>query len=59
MTYKVNGISGTPSEPTKISFVKASQLPKEGWCTLQGIQLPQAPTHPGVYIYNGKKHIIK
>ena len=59
MTYKVNGISGTPSEPTTISFVKASQLPKEGWYTLQGIQLPQAPTHPGVYIYNGKKHIIK
>ena len=59
MTYKVNGISGTPSEPTKISFVKASQLPKEGWYTLQGIQLPQSPTHPGVYIYNGKKHIIK
>ena len=59
MTYKVNGISGTPSEPTKISFVSVNQLPQDGWYTLQGIQLPQAPTHPGVYIYHGKKHIIK
>ena len=59
MKYKVNGISGSPDEPTKISFVKTDQLPQDGWYSVQGIKLPHAPTKSGVYIFNGKKQIIK
>jgi hypothetical protein len=59
MTYKVNGISGTVDEPTKISFVRTDQLPQDGWYTVQGIKLQKAPTQSGVYIYNGKKQVIK
>jgi hypothetical protein len=59
MTYEVNGISGTVDEPTKISFVRTDQLPQDGWYTVQGIKLQKAPTQSGVYIYNGKKQVIK
>jgi len=59
MTYKVNGISGTVAEPTKINFVRTDQLPQDGWYTVQGIKLQKAPTQSGVYIYNGKKQVIK
>ena len=59
MKYKVNGISGSPDEPTKISFVKTDQLPQDGWYSVQGIKLQKAPTQSGVYIYNGKKQVIK
>ena len=59
MTYEVNGISGTPAEPTKISFVRADQLPQTGWYTVSGLKLQKAPTQSGVYIYNGKKQVIK
>ena len=56
---QVNGISGSPDEPTKISFVKTDQLPQDGWYSVQGIKLQKAPTQSGVYIYNGKKQVIK
>ena len=59
MKYEVNGISGTVDEPTKISFVRTDQLPQDGWYTVQGIKLQKAPTQSGVYIYNGKKQVIK
>ena len=59
MKYKVNGISGSPDEPTKISFVKTDQLPQDGWYSVQGIKLQHAPTQSGVYIYNGNKQVIK
>ena len=59
MKYEVNGISGTVGEPTQISFVRADQLPQDGWYTVQGIKLQKAPTQSGVYIYNGKKQVIK
>ena len=59
MTYKPDAIYGTPSEPTKIDFVLADQLPQEGWYTLQGVKLQKAPTQSGVYIYNGHKQIVK
>ena len=59
MTYEVNGISGTVDEPTKISFVRTDQLPQDGWYTVQGIKLQHAPTQSGVYIFNGKKVVIK
>ncbi len=59
LTYEANGISGSPAEPTKISFVQIDQLPQDGWYTLQGIKLQHAPTKSGVYIYNGHKQVIK
>ena len=59
LTYEVNAISGTANEPTSISFVPAEQLPQEGWTTLQGIKLPGRPTEKGIYIYNGRKQLIK
>ena len=59
MTYEVNGISGTVDEPTKINFVMSDQLPQTGWYTVSGLKLQKAPTQSGVYIYNGKKQVIK
>ena len=59
MTYRANGISGTPGEPTLISFVRTDQLPLSGWYTVSGIKLQKTPTQSGVYIYNGKKVVIK
>ena len=59
MKYEPDGISGSPETPTQISFVAADRLPQDGWYTLQGIKLPKVPTRSGVYIYNGKKQVIK
>jgi hypothetical protein len=59
MNYEVNAISGTYNEPTKIAFVAAEQLPQHGWYTVQGIKLSAKPTRGGVYIYNGRKQVIK
>ena len=58
MTYESNVISGSPGEPTQISFAKAS-LPQTGWYTVEGVKLPKAPARSGVYIYNGMKKLIK
>jgi hypothetical protein len=59
IVYEPNGISGSPNEPTVISFVRTDHLPQDGWYTLQGIKLQQTPVQPGVYIYNGKKQVVK
>ncbi|MBQ3631760.1 MAG: hypothetical protein II949_11045, partial [Prevotella sp.] len=59
MRYEADGISGSPAMPTQISFVTVDQLPQDGWYTVQGIKLQKAPTKSGVYIYNGKKQVIK
>ena len=60
ITYKSNGIMGSPDNPTSISFVKQdnTQLPQSGWYTVQGVKLPGAPTRKGIYIYNGRKIMI-
>ena len=59
LTYEANAVSGTPDLPTRINFNPADNLPKEGWYTLQGVRLQSRPAKSGVYIYNGRKHIIK
>ena len=59
MNYEVNGISGSPDAPTRISFVNTGELPQTGWYTVNGIKLQKAPTQSGVYIYNGNKKVIK
>ena len=58
MTFTPNAVIGSPDEPTKISFVQTDR--EDGkWYTVSGIQLPKRPTQSGVYIFNGKKVVIK
>ena len=59
LTYGADNISGTPDEPTRISFAPVSLPAQEGWYTLQGVRLQSRPTKGGVYIYNGHKRIIR
>ena len=59
MTYEVNAISGSYSKPTSINFARVDQSAQHGWYTLQGIKLEKKPTQSGVYIYNGRKQVIK
>jgi hypothetical protein len=58
MTFKTNAVIGSPDEPTVISFVQADF--EDGlWHTIGGLILHKKPTQKGIYIYNGKKIIIK
>ena len=59
MTYQPNAVSGSPLEPTHISFVPMAPVAQDGWYTLQGVRLQSKPVKGGVYIYNGHKRIIK
>ena len=59
LDYKTDAIIGSPYEPTVINFAKMDKLPQEGWYTLQGIKLGGKPQQSGVYIFNGKKIVIK
>ena len=59
MTYRANDISGSPTQPTQISFVRTDEQPQQGWYTLDGIKLPTAPKRSGVYLYNGRKRVVK
>ena len=58
MTFKANDVIGSPDEPTAINFVRADY--EDGkWYTVSGLQLQQKPTQKGVYIFNGKKVLVK
>ncbi len=58
MTFSANAVVGSPEEPTTISFVHSNK--ENGrWYTTSGVLLPKRPTNKGVYIYNGKKIVIK
>ena len=46
-------------EPTGISLPATPSSLPAAWYTLDGQQLPTAPTRPGLYIQNGKKTIVK
>ena len=58
MVYERNTVSGSPMAPTAINFVQTS-LPQHGWYTIEGYKLDGKPARKGVYIYNGKKQVIK
>ena len=58
MNFKPNAVVGSPDKPTSISFVRDDHQ-NEQWYTINGMQLPGRPTAKGVYIFNGKKMIIK
>ena len=58
MTFKANAVVGSPDEPTAISFVRAEY--EDGkWYTTNGLQLQNKPTRKGVYIFNGRKVVVK
>ena len=58
LAFRADALSGTPTLPTMISFVPTAQ-PQPGWYTLQGVKLNKRPTTTGVYIYNGRKRVVK
>lgn len=43
---------------THINSLQADS-PSDSWFTPQGVQINGSPTHPGVYIHQGKKRLIK
>ena len=64
MTFQANAIVGTPDEPTAINFARTddydgSDYEYGKWYTITGMQLPQKPTQKGIYIFNGKKILVK
>ncbi len=61
MNYATDAISGSYKEPTKIGFTTSGKdmFSQEGWYTLQGVKLEKRPAKSGVYIYNGRKKVIK
>ena len=58
MSYQANTISGNPDNPTRIDFVK-TDFADGYWYTLQGVRLNHKPAQSGVYIFNGKKVVVK
>ena len=59
MTYEANAISGSPTNPTKINFTQRDMNHTDGWYTVAGVKLNGKPSQNGVYIFNGKKQVIK
>ena len=67
INFHANGVLGTPddpftinlsSDPTGIRFVTGEY--EEGkWYTVDGVQQPTRPIKKGVYIFNGRKVVIK
>ena len=58
MTFRANAVVGSPDEPIAILFAD-SACENAKWYTLSGLRLQRKPTEKGVYIYSGKKVIIK
>ena len=58
MTFKANAVVGSPDQPTKIIFVQGDRENGK-WYTISGVQLSKRPAQQGVYIFNGKKVVIK
>ena len=58
MAFKTNGVVGSPDEPTAISFTAADYAPS-AWYTISGMPLPKKPAKKGLYIFNGKKVVVK
>ena len=58
MTYKANAVIGSPDQPTAINFVKAEYADGQ-WYSINGMKLQKRPTKSGVYIFNGRKVVVK
>lgn len=48
-----------PNLTDGIREIVNNETKKSAWYTLEGVQLSEKPQHPGVYIYQGRKHVIK
>ena len=48
-----------PNLTDGIKEIVNNETKKSAWYTLEGVQLSEKPQHPGVYIYQGRKHVIK
>ena len=46
-------------EETDIETVDSGQLTDDSWYTLSGVKLNGKPATKGVYLFNGKKIVIK
>ena len=58
MTFNANAVIGSPDEPTVINFVHTDY--EDGkWYSINGMLLPKKPTQRGLYIFSGKKVVIK
>ena len=58
MTYKANAVIGSPDQPTAINFVRAEYADGQ-WYSINGMKLQKRPTKSGVYIFNGRKVVVK
>jgi hypothetical protein len=58
MTFNTDAVIGTPDEPTVINFVRMADESGK-WYTVGGVQLQKKPTKKGLYIFNGKKVVVK
>ncbi len=58
MTFQKNAVLGSPKAPTAIRFIQGEYENGE-WYTVAGVKLQQKPTQQGVYIYNGRKVVVK
>ena len=58
MTFQTNAVIGSPDEPTAINFVRADYADGQ-WYTISGMKLQKRPTQSGVYIFNGKKVVVR
>ena len=68
MTFSANAVVGSPDEPTVLNFEEGATTGlnfvldgyEEGtWYTTSGIMLAKKPTRPGIYVFNGRKVVIK
>jgi hypothetical protein len=58
MTFQKNAVLGSPKAPTAIRFIQ-DEYENGEWYTVAGVKLQQKPTQQGVYIYNGRKVVVK
>lgn len=58
LTYHANDVVGSPERPTTINFEKVDDG-DDLWYTISGIKLQRKPTKKGLYIFNGKKVVLK
>ena len=58
ITFQKNAVLGSPKAPTAIRFIQGEYENGE-WYTVAGVKLQQKPTQQGVYIYNGRKVVVK
>lgn len=59
MTFQTDAVIGSPEEPAVINFSDTQTYEEGKWYTIDGLLLQQKPTQKGVYIFGGKKVVIK